>query len=236
MTSNEKVMEYLHKKYPLEKNTQEKPITVIVLDGQHINHITDDIKKYLENFKDLEELTLTMCNLNSLKNLPDLPKLTKIELNDNHIKGEELSNLCKYNNLSELRIANNIIKNFEEINCLEKLSELTFIDLTDSPITKLKNYREKFFEIFKKLKYLDGIDKDGKVFEENDDDDDEEEELDEGDKEFIDDEKKEGDENVEEGEDGEDDEENEGNEGEDDEKEEREEIENPHPAKKRKLE
>ena len=228
MTSNEKVMKYLKAKYPLEKNTPDKPTTIIFLDGQHINHITDDVKKYLENFKDLEELTLTMCNINSLKNFPDLPKLSKIELSDNHIKGEELPNLCKYNNLTELRIANNYIKNLDEIKCLEKLSELAYIDLTECPITKMEKYREKLFEIFKKLKILDGADKDGKE-QEDDNDDDEEDELDEEDKEFIDDEKKEGDENGEEEEEG-DEKDNKKNRGDN------EEIENPNPSKKRKLE
>ena len=48
MTKNEKVMKYLQKKYPLEKNTPDKPTTVVVLDGQLINHMTDDVKQYLE--------------------------------------------------------------------------------------------------------------------------------------------------------------------------------------------
>ena len=96
MASDEKVLSYLQKKYPLAKNTPEKPITVIVLDGQHINHITEKIKNYLENFKDLEEITATFCNLSSLENLPDLPKLSKIKLTDNHIKGSELIHLCKF--------------------------------------------------------------------------------------------------------------------------------------------
>ena len=192
MASNEKVMQYLRKKYPLEKNTQDRPTVIVVLDGQRINHITDDIKNYLENFKDLEELTLSFCNLTSLKNLPDLPKLKKIELSDNHIKGQELNYLCKYKNLVELRIANNDIKTFDDIKCLENLSELTILDLTDSDITKIKNYREKIFENFKKLKYLDGIDKNGKILEEDDDEEDEEDES-EGDKKFIDDDKKESD-------------------------------------------
>jgi len=207
MTTNERALKYLQKKYPLEKNTKDKPITLIVLDGQNINHITDDVKAYLENFKDLEELTLSICNLTSLKNFPDLPNLKKIELNDNHFKGNDLENLCKYTTLSELRIANNDIKTLEEIKCLENLKELIYLDFTDSPITKMKNYREKIFENFKNLKYLDGVDKNGKVLEE-DDDEDEEDELEE-DKEFIDDDKKEGDEEL-----AEDDEE----EGEDDEK------------------
>ena len=237
MSSNEKVMSYLKKKFPLEKNTKEKPTTLVVLDGQHINHITDDIKNYLENFKDLEELTLSFCNLTTLKNFPDLPKLSKIELNDNHFKGEELSLLCKYKNLSELRIANNNINNFDEIKCLESLSDLTLLDFTDSPITKSQNYREEIFKKFKKLKILDGIDKNGNVVE--DDDEDEEDELEE-DKEFIDDEKKEGEDDednddaaeLEEKEDEDNDKEEEEVEEEEDEKE----IKNPNPSKKRKLE
>ena len=248
MTTNEKVMKYLQKKYPLEKNTSDKPTTVIVLDGQLINHMTDDVKKYLENFKNLEEIALAFCNLNSLQNFPDLPKLSKIELSDNHIKGEDLSNLTKYKNLSKLRIANNNIKNIDEIKSLESLSELTYIDLTDSPVTNKENYREKLFNIFKKLKYLDGVDKDGKVCEEEEDDNEEEEEeleLDEDDNKFIDDEKREGAENEDELEEAEDDlEDNEEERDEEDEKEEdnkkkqnnkREEIENPNPSKKRKV-
>ena len=242
MSTNEKVMQYLKKKYPLENNKSDMPITIIVLDGQYINHFTDDIKNYLENFKDLEEIYLSICNLTSLKNLPDLPKLKKINLNDNHLKGEELNNLCKYKNLIDLRIANNDIKKIEEIKCLEKLPELEILDFTDSPITQIKNYRETIFENFKKLKYLDLEDKNGKVLEE-DDDEDEEDEIEE-DKEFIDDDKKEGNEDDEEEEipqaelKEEDEEEGEveekedgGEEGEEDE----EEIKNPNPSKKRKL-
>ena len=178
--------------------------------------------------------------------MPELPKLSKIELNDNHIKGEDLINLCKYKNLIELRIANNNIKNFEEIKCLEKLSELVLIDFTLSPITKINNYREKIFENFKKLKYLDGVDKNGKAEEDDyEDDENEEDELEE-DKEFIDDEKKEEDnEEEEEGEEGvelkEKNNEKEENEEEDEgegegEEEDEDEIKNPNPSKKRKLE
>lgn len=238
MTTNEKVMKYLQKKYPLEKNTTKKPTTIMILDTQPIFHITDDIKEYLENFKDLEEITLSICKLNSLSNLPDLPKLSKIELSDNHIKGKELSNLCKYKNLVDLRMANSDIENFEEIKCLENLSELTNIDFSENPISKIKDYREKMFQNFKKLKYLDGTDKNGNPFEEDDDEEDEEDELEE-DKGFIDDEKKEGDEEdeaddedeIEGKNDNDDDEEDEQKEEEDED-----EIKNPNPSKKKKLE
>ena len=222
MTSDEKVLSYLQKKYPLEKNTPEKPTTVIVLDGQHINHITEKIKNYLENFKDLDEITATFCNLSSLENLPDLPLLSKIELTDNHIKGTELTLLCKYKNLSELRIANNNgIKSFNEIKCLENLSKLKLLDFTDCPISKIDKYRDKMFENFKNLEILDGVDKNGKPVEE-DDDNDEEDELEE-DKEFIDDEKQEVEEELEEEGDDNDGEELKESEGEDNEKEEKEE-------------
>ena len=239
MTTNEKVLQYLKAKFPLEKNTPDNPTTIIVLDGQSIKHFTDDIKQYLENFKDLEELTLSICKLTSLKNLPDLPKLKKIVLTDNHLKGEDLNNLCKYKNLVDIRIANNDIKNIDEIKCLENLPELEILDFTDSPITKIKNYRDTIFQNFKKLKYLDLEDKNGKVLEEEDDNEDEEDEVEE-DKEFIDDDKKDGDEDYDEEVQQaelkeEDDEEDEEREEKEEGEEEEEEIKNPNPSKKKKL-
>ena len=85
-STSSKLIHILQQKCPLEKNTKEKPTTIIALDGITINHIPDDVKTYLENFKNLEELSMVNCNLNSLKNFPDLPNLSKIDLSVNRIK------------------------------------------------------------------------------------------------------------------------------------------------------
>ena len=236
-SGDSKLIQILKKKFPLEKNTKERPTIIITLDGIAINHISDEVKSYLEKFDSLEELSMVSCNLNSLNNFPELPNLLKIDLSDNHLKDADLKELLKYKKLTELRMANNLIGNWSLIQELEKLP-LTFIDFSDCPISKMDKYREKFYENFKNLKILDFCDKEGKEWDE---DDEEEEEPDEDDKEFIDDEGKnleneeneENDEgnNNEEGEQYEDDGENEEYESN-----EEEEIKNPNPAKKKKTE
>ncbi len=231
-----KLIQTLQKKFPLEKNTKDQPTLIIALDGITINHISDEVKTYLENFKSLEELSMVNCNLNTLQNFPELPSLIKLDLSDNHIKDTDLNELLKYKKLQELRMANNNgISNFSEIKKLESLP-LTFIDFSDCPVSKMEGYREKFYENFKNLKILDLCDKEGKEWDE---DDEEEEEPDEDDNGFIDDdlkneekEKDEEDNNDNNGEDYDDDEDKEEYEEENEE----EEIKNPNPAKKKKTE
>ena len=231
-----KLIQTLQKKFPLEKNTKDQPTLIIALDGITINHISDEVKTYLENFKSLEELSMVNCNLNTLQNFPELPSLIKLDLSDNHIKDTDLKELLKYKKLQELRMANNNgISNFSEIKKLESLP-LTFIDFSDCPVSKMEGYREKFYENFKNLKILDLCDKEGKEWDE---DDEEEEEPDEDDNGFIDDdlkneekEKDEEDNNDNNGEDNDDDEDKEEYEEENEE----EEIKNPNPAKKKKTE
>ena len=232
----QKLIQTLQKKFPLEKNTKDQPTLIIALDGITINHISDEVKTYLENFKSLEELSMVNCNLNTLQNFPELPSLIKLDLSDNHIKDTDLNELLKYKKLQELRMANNNgISNFSEIKKLESLP-LTFIDFSDCPVSKMEGYREKFYENFKNLKILDLCDKEGKEWDE---DDEEEEEPDEDDNGFIDDdlkneekEKDEEDNNDNNGEDYDDDEDKEEYEEENEE----EEIKNPNPAKKKKTE
>ena len=237
-SGDSKLIQILKKKFPLEKNTKERPTIIITLDGIAINHISDEVKSYLEKFDSLEELSMVSCNLNSLNNFPELPNLLKIDLSDNHLKDADLKELLKYKKLTELRMANNLIGNWSLIQELEKLP-LNFIDFSDCPISKMDKYREKFYENFKNLKILDFCDKEGKEWDE---DDEEEEEPDDEDNGFIDDdgknldneeiEENEEDNNNDEGEQYEDD----GAEKEEYESEEEGDIKNPNPAKKKKTE
>ena len=228
-----KLLTILEKKFPIEKNTKENPTLIITLDGIIINEISTQVKAYLEKFTNLQEISMVNCNLQNLNNFPKLPNLLKLDLSDNHLKDDDLKELCKYKNLTELRMANNNkIGDFTKIKVLESLP-LTFIDFSDCPISKMKNYRETFYEGFKSLKYLDLADKNGKEWDE---DDEEEEEADDEDNQFIDDDLKNENNNEEkENDDAEEQYEEEDNEQYEEENEE-DEIKNPHPAKKKKTE
>ena len=227
MSSNKKqVMEYLEKKYPKESSSD---IIIINLDGQILPTIDDEIKKYLETFQNVEELTMSVCKLHSLENFPDLPKLSKLELSDNYIKGDQLSFLKKYKNLTELRMVNNPIKSFDELKPLEEnfKDNLKILDLSECPLAK----QDKFFENLKAK--FPNLKKQDDLLEEDEED---EEEENEEDNKFIESDKKneEGNEEVEGGE--EEDEEEGEDEKEEGEGEEEEDVKNPNPSKKRKLE
>lgn len=48
--------------------------------------ISDDLKDKLELFKNLESLGLNRCELTTLKNLPNLKKLSRLTLDGNNLK------------------------------------------------------------------------------------------------------------------------------------------------------
>ena len=85
----------------------------------------------------------------------------QLELSDNNFGGKELKNLPNYENLSQLKLANTKITSFEDINDLKRFKNLNFLELEESPISKLENYRNKIFEILPELVYLDNTSIDG---------------------------------------------------------------------------
>ena len=231
---SKKLINYLTEKYPItEENI--KNIKEFTLDYQVIQEINTDIKKYIEKFKNIEVLNMCSCKLISLENLPKLPNLTKIELNDNYLTEKDLMALTKYPLLSEIYLANNKINSFDELAKLSNLRELHLLYLIQNPICKSENFRERIFKMFPRLLFLDGVGKNNEIYEDFEDENEEEDEEyeNEEDNSFINDEeseKKSDDESkdIEE-------KENEEEENEEEEEDIEEEIENPNPAKKKKL-
>jgi acidic leucine-rich nuclear phosphoprotein 32 family protein A/C/D len=86
-------------------------------------------------------------------------------LNDNFLKGEELSKLQIYPKLVKLRLSNNQINSFDEIEILGKFPNLQILDLMDCPIVKKDNYREEIFKILPNLQVLDMTYQDGELYE-----------------------------------------------------------------------
>lgn len=65
---------------------------LLLLDGTPLvgNELTEADKLYLEKFVNCKELHMSCMGLKSLKNLPYLPKLEYITLNDNMLLGDDL--------------------------------------------------------------------------------------------------------------------------------------------------
>ena len=205
------LLKFLTNNYEQTKENIEN-VKELTLDGYYIGEISLEIKRYLEQFINVEKLNMSFCKLHSLDNLPNLPNITKVELNDNLLDEKEFIKLKKYPLLSEIFFANNKVKDIELMKEMSLMRDMHLIDLSENPICSSKDYRKNVFEIFPKLIFLDRLGKNNETYEEFEDNEEEEEEEEENeeDKNFVDDEYEEKEFT---GEEEEEEEENEGNNG-----------------------
>ncbi len=162
----------------------------LILDEMDVGSITQEDKEFLELFTGIESLSMNQTGLQSLQNLPKCNNLSILELNDNKLTGKDLKIIYDvYPELKKLKIANNNIKTFEEVEPLKEMKELRYLDLGNNPIAQEEGYKHKMWEAFSHLEVLDGFDKDGNEVEseeEADDYGDEEEGEEEGDNDLFD--------------------------------------------------
>ena len=113
-----------------------------------------------------------------MDNLPLLPSLYKLSLNDNSLVTiEGLSKKCPA--LLELSLSGNSkITKIDQLNEISKFSSIIRIELDGCGVTNNENYREKLFKINEALEVVDGLNRQG---QEVPDDDDEEEDEDDSD-------------------------------------------------------
>jgi acidic leucine-rich nuclear phosphoprotein 32 family protein B len=64
-----------------------------------------------------------------------------------------------------LSLGGNPINSFEEISFLSQLRNIKELDFIDCPISSLKEYRDKMFQLFQGLEILDSVDKEGNLVE-----------------------------------------------------------------------
>ena len=127
--------------------------------------------------------------MTSIENLPNLPKLTRLELTDNQMT-LALDPVTKYTNLEALKLGGNKYATLESLNPLKSLTKLENLDLSLNPIAEIEDYRSKLFEFIPSLKILDGTDKEGNEYSSESDDEAESEECEEEkDEDFIEDDK-----------------------------------------------
>ena len=62
--------------------------------------------------------------IKSLVNLPDAPKLLRIEIADNKLASSELKHLLKYPQLKVIKYGGNLVKDFSDLTVLTALNVL----------------------------------------------------------------------------------------------------------------
>ncbi|XP_065661990.1 acidic leucine-rich nuclear phosphoprotein 32 family member B isoform X2 [Hydra vulgaris] len=173
----------MEKRIELERRGLEKSEVIeLILD----NCRSTSIIGLTEEYCNLEVLSLINVGLTSLKGLPSLPLLRKLELSDNRItSGLEL--LLKTPQLTHLSLSGNKIKDIASLSPLAKLSYLKSLDLFNCDVTTEKDYRNKVFELIPQLKFLDGTDRDQEEVEQTESEEEgDDEEVDEDDDEDLD--------------------------------------------------
>lgn len=105
-----------------------------------IDKFSPQDKSYMEEFTAVDMLGMNATKLNSLENFPNMPKVYRLELNENNIKGEELVNLKHLTGLSVLKLANNKISSLDHLECLKAIPNLINLDLVGNEITKIEGY------------------------------------------------------------------------------------------------
>lgn len=78
---------------------------------------------------------MNYTQLRTLKNLPIMSKLERIDLNDNSIEDGLDLIVANFHDLRTLKISNNKIKDFQQIEHLKNLKNLKVLDLSGNPIS-----------------------------------------------------------------------------------------------------
>jgi acidic leucine-rich nuclear phosphoprotein 32 family protein B len=115
----------------------------LILDELPIVRLSEADKAFLEEFSNLQSLSMNSTSLASLENFPNAPKLVKLYLDDNKLKGSDVSHLCaQAQNLEVLFICNNQLKELDEVTELSKLNSLKVLDLSNNEVCDKDGYRD----------------------------------------------------------------------------------------------
>ena len=106
-----------------------------------------------DKIETIKTLNLWGNKLEDISLLKELPLLEILSLSSNHI--HDLSVFQNLKNIKELYLRENLINDFKQIEYLKYCKKLEILSLTDNPITKQQNYRQKILEILPHLKKLD---------------------------------------------------------------------------------
>ena len=103
----------------------------------------------------IKTLNLWGNNIDDISLLSEMPSLEILSLSTNHI--QDLRPLKNLKNLKELYLQDNNISDINQIEFLKNCKQLEILNLSENPITKFQNYRQKILNILPFLKRLDDI-------------------------------------------------------------------------------
>ena len=125
------------------------------------------------------ELSMNICKLSTLENLPSLPSLFKLSLNDNNLTSiTGLAEKCPV--LLELYLSGNKkISTLDQLDEISKIKSLLKIEIEGCGVqdTEGENYRDKIFKKFPHLQVVDSYNEQGEEMPDDDDEDEDDEEV-----------------------------------------------------------
>eukprot|EP01017_Pseudomicrothorax_dubius_P003446 TRINITY_DN10499_c0_g2_i3.p1 TRINITY_DN10499_c0_g2~~TRINITY_DN10499_c0_g2_i3.p1 ORF type:complete len:186 (-),score=50.52 TRINITY_DN10499_c0_g2_i3:331-888(-) len=139
----------------------------LVFDNIEITSLDPKLKAEIERYKNVYFMSFNNCSLHNLDNLPVLPKLLRLELDDNKFKPEQLSKLCVYLDLQKLSINGNSLSQYSDLAGLQSLSNMVHLNMGRNQLAMTKDHRETMFEMHPKLQILDNLNKKGTLFPDN---------------------------------------------------------------------
>uniref|UniRef100_A0A8C5A5K3 Acidic leucine-rich nuclear phosphoprotein 32 family member n=1 Tax=Gadus morhua TaxID=8049 RepID=A0A8C5A5K3_GADMO len=134
------------------------PSEVLELDVHSCRSADGEVEGLTDEYKELEFLSMVSVGLSSLAKLPPLPKLHKLEVNNNAISGGLDVLVAKCPSLSYLNLCGNKIKDFAALEALRNLKSLQRLELIGCEVTTLDDYRASVFDLLPQIVYLDGYD------------------------------------------------------------------------------
>uniref|UniRef100_A0A915E447 U2A'/phosphoprotein 32 family A C-terminal domain-containing protein n=1 Tax=Ditylenchus dipsaci TaxID=166011 RepID=A0A915E447_9BILA len=108
-------------------------------------------------FSNLAILSFVQVGLESLEGLPNLPMLSCLNLSDNKLTGglEVLADKCP--DLAYIILSGNSLKDIDVLKPLAKMDKLLDLELCNTGLDDLPDYRMKVFKMLPHLKHLDGV-------------------------------------------------------------------------------
>lgn len=138
-----------------------------MLDSLKIGKFTKEFTQAVNSLKKLICLSMNGCGIESLEGIPTECTIQRLELIGNNFPASDLAYLAKLEvisrkqSLQSLSLGSNKISTLEQLAPLAALTDLVQLDVSDTIVSELPNYRSTLFELIPHLQVLDNQDKDG---------------------------------------------------------------------------